>query len=132
MHLQTLLAFIFIRANSKGHVPWRRRQRNTRAVEVDRARMVILLMQTENEVFVLQNSRRHRRRNRSRKKCRRRPSVTERRKPFMPEQEIAIQLAEGYFLIDAQPRLQSFVGQEFTRRLTEFIGERREIFFTNR
>ncbi len=47
MKLETLFSEVFVRLQTKRDVPWRRRQRFARTIKVNRARVKILLPQTE-------------------------------------------------------------------------------------
>src|SRR6266513_1546895 len=105
-HLQPCLTFVFIRRKAKRDVPRRLRQRRGGAVEINRAPKMVLLPQTQDEVFFLQHLRLGGGCNLARKKQRVRISVSEWLQRLVPPQELVVELRKLKPVIEMKPRLE--------------------------
>src|SRR6266446_4009347 len=132
LHFKQGLAFVFARSNTKGNVPWRRRQSYGCSVKINCAAMVIALAKAEDQVLVLHHARRRDRLHFAREKKRLRISVAEWLQHLVPKEKIGIEFGKREFMVKSKPRLQIFIGQKLPRRATKRFREKVDILLLNR
>src|SRR2546423_38023 len=92
---------------------------------------MVLLAKTQYQMFFLQDLRFGRRRNAARKEERMRIAVAERLEGLLPAQQFVVQMSERQFVIEMEPRLEIFLGQQLARRLPESSRKRLEVFLAH-
>ena len=87
----TCFALVFVRVETKGHVPGSRGQRRQSAIKENCAPEMVFLPKTQDQMFVLQNPRRHGRLDFTGEKRGLQVAAPERFQHLMPSQQVAVQ-----------------------------------------
>ena len=132
LHLKANLTFVFIAADSKGHVPRRLGQRLLCAAEKNCALTTAILPQAQNQMLLFQNLWRRDRLNAAHEKNRLWIPLSERLEELVPAEQIPGQLAQGQFVIQMETRLEMLDGQQFASNFLKRGDESREIPLLNR
>src|SRR5438270_8418825 len=92
---------------------------------------MILLPETQDQMFFLQYLWLGGRLHAARKKQRMKVRVAERFQRLVPAQQLGVQLPEHQFMIEMEPRFQIVVGQKSARSFSKCFSEGCEIFYPN-